>query len=127
MIGYFLCVTFMTPIIHKPTHSCDCFNRVSERTCEESDKNIETHCDCDCVLIKFILLISILLKIEIKINAYIYDIKMKNGYINNASLFKIKGKKIMRTAPVKMIRNQKIIVVPPLVIARPFFDLQPYL
>ena len=54
---------------------------------------------------------------------------MKNGYINNASLCKMKakGKKILRSAPVqtgRVIRKQTI--VPPLVIARPFFDLQPY-
>ena len=53
---------------------------------------------------------------------------MKDAYINNASLCKMKakGKKIMRSAPLKIIRKQKIIVVPPLIIARPFFDLQPY-
>jgi hypothetical protein len=53
---------------------------------------------------------------------------MKDAYINNASLCKMKakGKKIVRSAPLKIIRKQKIIVVPPLIIARPFFDLQPY-
>jgi hypothetical protein len=75
-------------------------------------------------------LISIFLfvKIEIKINGYVYDIKMKDAYINNASLCKMKakGKKIMRSAPIQGNRKQKIIIVPPLVIARPFFDLQPF-
>ena len=53
---------------------------------------------------------------------------MKNIYIINVSIYKKNGKKIMRKAPVqadRVIRNQKI-VVPPLIIARPFFDLQPY-
>lgn len=75
-------------------------------------------------------LISIFLfvKIEIKINRYDYDIKMKDTYINNASLCKMKakGKKIMRSAPIRSFHKQKIIVVPPLVIARPFFDMQPF-
>ena len=53
---------------------------------------------------------------------------MKDTYINNASLCKMKakGKKIMRSVPDKANRKQKIIVIPPLIIARPFFDLQPF-
>jgi hypothetical protein len=53
----------------------------------------------------------------------------KNTYMTNASLCKMKGKgkKIIRSAPVQAIRkSQKIIKMPPLVIARPFFDLQPF-
>lgn len=53
---------------------------------------------------------------------------MKDTYINNASLCKMKakGKKIMRMAPVKANHKQKIITIPPVIIARPFFDLQPF-
>ena len=50
---------------------------------------------------------------------------MKNGYINASLYKKAKGKKIMRSVPVKANRTQNI-TMPPIVIARPFFDLQPY-
>ena len=53
---------------------------------------------------------------------------MKNGYMMNASLCKMKskGKKIMRSDPLQVNRKQKIIMLPPVIIARPFFDLQPF-
>ena len=62
----------------------------------------------------------------------VYDIQEMNGYINNASLCKTlkdksrKGKKIMRQIPVPYVYNKHVVIIKPLVIARPFFDLQPF-